>query len=398
MLGYALRRLLLAPLVLLLLITLSFVITRLAPGNPFQSSEKPLDPAVEEGLKQRYGLDAPLGMQLLRYIGGLLPHQRPAVAATNHFEVGTAPLLPSALLTATELEIDHREPGATTSHTTSVTLADGLVTAITTPQGSPQSITIERVWIDAIRADGRRQTEWQVFDLGPSITRPGEEVSEIIARFLPPSLYLGSFALLLALLIGVSSGVISSIRHNGVFDYTSTVGAMLGLSIPTFVIGPLLLLLFERWLGWIRLDTEQTYLDSWYVFLPALILALPFAARISRLARAGMLEIINQDFVRTARAKGLPGWLIVVRHVIRGGLLPVISFLGPAVAAVLTGSLVVEKIFQLPGLGRDFVEAALSRDYTLVMGTVIVYGSFLIVSNLIADLVQAALDPRVRLR
>jgi oligopeptide transport system permease protein len=171
--------------------------------------------------------------------------------------------------------------------------------------------------------------------------------------------------------------------------------AVLGISLPTFVIGPLLQLVVAMYWGWLPLAGYRGLAHPAYLVLPAVTLALPFAARIARLMRAGMLDVLNQDFIRTARAKGLTETTVVLRHALRGGILPVVSFLGPAIATLMTGSLVVESIFQVPGLGREFIEGALNRDYTLVLGTVIVYGTALILCNLLTDLAYAVLDPRV---
>jgi len=406
-LRYALRRLIAAPFVLRILITLSFVIIHAPPGDPFQS-ERAIDPAVRAGLEQRYGLDRPYVVQWWRYVRRLLPHTRPTTPPVFNAEVGAllsgVPAAPDAdtlTLRFTEPErraTDDDDAGRYVAATreAQVALDAGVVRSIRLAGTERERLNVERPFVTALLADGEPQRDWVLIDMGPSLHRPGETVLGIIGRYLAPSLYLGTMALLLALLIGIGAGTVGAMRRNGVFDYASTAGAMLGLSIPTFVIGPLLILLFELRLGWVQVPAESTYLDGWRVVLPALTLALPFAARISRLSRAGLLEIVNQDFVRSARAKGLGEWRIVLVHVLRGGLLPVVGFIGPAVAAILTGSLVVEKIFQIPGLGRDFVESALQRDYFVVLGTVVLYGGFVIVANLCSDLLAAVLDPRVR--
>ena len=233
-------------------------------------------------------------------------------------------------------------------------------------------------------------------DLGPSFKHKNQTVNEIITRTLPNSLFLGTLALLLALLIGISAGIISSLHHNSILDYSVMTCAVIGISLPTFVIGPLLQLAFAIERDWLPLAGYEGVRSPSYIILPAATLALPFAARIARLMRAGMLEISNQDFILAARAKGLKEHVIVFRHMLRGGILPVISYLGPAFTSVATGSLVVEKIFQIPGLGREFIEGALNRDYTLVMGTVIVYGVLIILFNLLTDIAYGVLDPRVR--
>jgi len=231
-------------------------------------------------------------------------------------------------------------------------------------------------------------------DLGPSFKYTGWTVREIIAQALPVSLAIGSTALAFALLIGVPLGVIGALRHNKWPDHLSMAVALFGICVPNFVLGPLLILLFVFRLHWLPVggfgSPEQ-------LLLPGFTLGAIRAAYIARLARAGMLEILRQDFVRTARAKGLADRVVVVRHALRLGILPVVSYLGPAVASILVGSVVVEKIFAIPGLGTFFVNSALNRDYTLAMGTVLLYSGLLIALNLIVDLVQAALDPRIEL-
>lgn len=297
------RRLLYAPIVLFLLVTMTFFLVRLAPGGPF-SNERDLPEEVETALNARFGLDQPLHVQYMRMMSGL------------------------------------------------------------------------------VRGD-----------LGPSMKHRDRTVRDIISDHLPPSLLLGATAILLALWVGITVGIISALRANTVVDYLGMGATVIGISLPAFVFGPLLQLLFSMKLGWLPV---AGYGSVRQLILPAVTLSLPFAARFARLMRAGMLEILSEDFIRTAHAKGLSEFTIVTRHALRGAILPVISFLGPAVAAITTGSLVVEKIFNIPGLGREFVESALNRDYTLVMGTTLVYGAFIVLCNMLADMSYAALDPRVR--
>ncbi len=230
-------------------------------------------------------------------------------------------------------------------------------------------------------------------DFGPSFSHRGQSVNDIIWRALPKSIYLGCISMALALILGISAGIMSAIRQRSLLDYSTMVGAMAGLSIPNFVIGPMLVLVFCMWLDWLP---AVGYESPAHLILPSLTLALPFIARIARLTRAGMLDIVRQDFIRTARAKGLPEWHIVCVHMLRGGIIPVIGFLGPATAAMLTGSIVVEKIFQIDGLGQYFVKSAIERDYGMVMGTTIIYGLILIVLNSLSDVLYALADPRVR--
>ncbi len=233
-------------------------------------------------------------------------------------------------------------------------------------------------------------------DLGPSFKNKTMTVNEIIAAKAPASAVLGLYAVVIALVLGLGAGVVAGVRQNSVFDYGSMTVAMVGLAVPTFVVGPLLALVFGIYLGWLPVAGYEGMDGLRYLVLPAFTLALPFAARIARLARAGMLEVIHQDYIRTAWAKGLSEQVVVLRHALRGAMLPVVSFLGPAVAQILTGSLVVEQIFGIPGIGREFVQGATNRDYTLVMGTVILFGVLLVGFNLLVDILYGFLDPRIR--
>ena len=234
---------------------------------------------------------------------------------------------------------------------------------------------------------------WARGDLGPSYKHPERTVNQIIAEHFPVSLELGIWSLLVALCIGIPAGVFAALKHNSRWDYLPMAMAMTGICLPTFVLGPVLALAFGLKLGWFSPLGWENPTDR---ILPALTLGLYFAAYVARLARGGMLDVLSRDFVRTARAKGLPEWRVVCVHALRAGLLPVLTFLGPACAGLITGSIVVERVFWIPGLGRHFVEAAFDRDYTLVMGTVIFYGVLIVGLNLVVDLLHAMLDPRVR--
>jgi len=357
---YVLRRLLWMPLVLFILVTLSFFLIRLAPGGPF-SRERNVPAAVEANLEAKYGMKDPAIVQYGRYLGGVL-------------------------------------------------------------QG----------------------------DLGPSFKFKDRTVNQILATGIGPTALLGAIATILALAIGLTAGTIGAVRQNSVFDYASMSAATFGMSVPNFVTGPVLVLAFalawkvrpvsgyESSFAWTpclvvlcafaawrivewtrtgvgRISAGREIGAAWLaalllattaaatllvrnptLLLPSVTLALPFASRIARLMRAGMLEVVNQDYVRTARAKGLAETTVVVRHALKGGILPVVSYLGPAVAGILTGSLVVERIFNVPGIGREFVEAALSRDYFLVLGIVVLDGTLLVTFNLLVDVAYGFLDPRIR--
>jgi oligopeptide transport system permease protein len=304
-LGYVLKRLLGAIPTLAVIIILAFLLTRLAPGGPFDE-EQALPPEIKANLERAYGLDRPLPIQLGRYVAGLL-------------------------------------------------------------RG----------------------------DFGPSFKFKDFTVTELIATGLPVSLRLGVAAILLATLVGVPAGVLAAIRRNTAVDHTVTGFAVLGIAVPVFVIAPLLALVFGIYLGWLPVAGWSP--GAWRdMVLPVVTLALPVIAYIARLTRGSVLEVLRAPFVRAARARGIPDRRVLLRHVLPAALVPVVSYLGPATAAVLTGSLVVETIFGLPGLGRYLVQGALNRDYTLVMGMVIVFAALMIVLNLVVDVLYAWLDPRVR--
>lgn len=230
-------------------------------------------------------------------------------------------------------------------------------------------------------------------DLGPSFKYASRSVNEIIADKLPVSLELGAWSLGVALILGLSLGVIAAVKRNTFLDYLCSSIAMVGICVPTFVLGPLFVLFFAIHLGWFNASGWYTGIDR---VLPSATLGLVYAAYIARLTRGGMLEVLNQDFIRTARAKGASELRVIFKHALRGGLLPVISFLGPAIAGILTGSFVIETIFQIPGLGREFVNSAFNRDYTLVLGTVILYAVLIVILNLIVDVVQVWLNPKLK--
>ena len=303
-----LKRLMQAPFILLALITISFFLTRLAPGDPF-SSEKDLSLETIQALNTHYHLDKPLVTQYFYYLKGVA-----------------------------------------------------------------------------------------VGDFGPSFKYADRSVGEIIKATLPKSILLGAIALALAIVVGSFAGIIAALRPGSSSDFFAMGIAVLGISMPTFVTGAILQLLFATKLQWLPVAGYEGPFEPKYLILPAITLALPFTARIARLMRSGMIEALQSDFIKTAKAKGLPLRIILFRHAIPMASISVVAYLGPAAAAIMTGSLVIEKIFQVPGLGREFVESALNRDYSLVMGTVIVYGAFLILFNLLSDMLQLAIDPRLRER
>ena len=337
MLRFFISRFLLACLALFVIITATFFMQRFVPGGPF-TQERATTPEIEQRIKEYYRLNDPLWKQYVDYMWDITPKK-------------FAPL----------------------------ELKNGL---------------------DFKAAFG--------IDLRPSYRYASYTVNEIIADKLPVSLELGFLAILIALIVGVPLGVLAAMRRNTWLDYGASTFGLVGICTPTFVVGPIAVLLFAihwRWLpasGWVRWDElasgRQTFSDLMsYRVLPALVLGLAFAAPIVRITRGGMLEVLNQDFIRTARAKGASELRIVLRHGLRGGLLPLVSYLGPAIAGVLTGSFVIESIFQIPGLGREFVASIGNRDYMLVLGTVIIYAGFIMALNLAADVIQAWMNPKIRL-
>jgi len=291
--------------VLLVIVSVSFFLMRLAPGGPFDQ-ERALPEQVRANIEARYHLDEPLWRQYLRYLG------------------------------------------------------------------------------DVVRGD-----------LGPSFRYPDRSVNELLALGFPVSVTLGLCALAFAVALGGASGILAALGRNSLVDYLTMTLSLGGVSVPNFVLGPILMLVFALGLGWLPVAGW----DSWrHLILPSVTLGAFYAAYIARLMRAGMLEVIGQDFIRTARAKGLRESVVVLRHALPGAVLPVLTYLGPASAAVLTGSVVVETIFSIPGIGRYFVSSALNRDYTMVLGTVVFYSVLLVGFNLLVDVLYAYLDPRVQVR
>lgn len=306
MLRFIIRRLLITIPTILVVISLTWGLIRLAPGN-FYSGEKRIPPAIEQNIRQKYGLDKPWYQQYWR-------------------------------------------------------------------------------------------TMWPIirsFDFGTSLKYEGQSVNTIIARSLPVSAAVGLLAYLLSLIIGIVAGSIAALKQNSRWDYGSMALAMLGISVPNFVLGPILVLIFSLTLYWLP-PSRWGGFPSRNLVLPVITLSAIYMAYIARLTRAGMLEVLRSDYIRTARSKGLSEKDVVIKHALRGGLMPVVSYTGPALAFLLTGTVVVERIFALPGLGNYFIQASLNRDEPLIIGIVAFIAIALLLMNLLVDVAYAYLDPRVR--
>jgi oligopeptide transport system permease protein len=306
MLRFIIRRLLITIPTILVVITITWTLIKLAPGN-FYSGEKRLPPAIEKNIRENYGLDKPWYQQYGKTMWNIVRH----------------------------------------------------------------------------------------FDFGTSLRFEGQSVNRIIWRSLPVSAAVGILAYLLALVVGITIGSIAALKQNSRWDYASMALAMLGISVPNFVLGPILVLVFSLSLYWLP-PSRWGGFPSKNLILPVLTLSAIYMAYIARLTRAGMLEVLRSDYIRTARAKGLSEKDVLVRHALRGGLMPVISYTGPALAFLLTGTVVVERIFALPGLGNYFIEASLNRDEPLLIGIVAFISITLLCMNMLVDIAYAYLDPRVR--
>jgi oligopeptide transport system permease protein len=305
MLRFIIRRVVIIIPMLFIIVSLTWGLIRLAPGN-FYTGEKKLTPAVEQNLREKYGLNKPWYVQYGRVLRNIAR-----------------------------------------------------------------------------------------FDFGTSLKYEGQSVNQILWRALPVSAALGLTAYLLALLIGITIGTLAAVRQNSWIDYATMALAMLGISIPNFVLGPLLVLLFGLTLYWLPPALWNGF-PSKSVVLPAITLSAIYIAYIARLTRSGMLEVMRSDYIRTARAKGLSERAVVFRHALRGGLLPVVSFSGPALAFLITGTVVVEKVFSLPGLGNYFINACFNRDEPLIIGIVAFIAVAVLVFNLLVDISYGFIDPRIR--
>lgn len=305
MFRFILRRMIITVPMVLIVVSLTWGLIRLAPGN-FYSGEKKLPPAIEKNIKAKYGLDKPWYVQYGRMMGNILR-----------------------------------------------------------------------------------------LDFGNSLKYENETVNGILARTLPVSATIGICAYLLALVGGILFGTLAALKPNSKLDYISMAAAMLGISLPNFVLGPMLVLVFSLSLYWLP-PARWGGFPSWNLVLPVITLSAVYMAYIARLTRAGMLEVLRSDYIRTARAKGLSERDVVVRHALRGGLLPVVSFTGPAVAILIAGTVVVERIFAMPGLGNYFINANLNRDEPLIIGIVAFISIMVLIFNLLVDIAYGFIDPRIR--
>jgi len=305
MLRFIIRRVVVIIPMLFVVVSLTWVLIRLAPGN-FYTGERKLSPAVEKNIREKYGLDKPWYRQYGRAMGNIAR-----------------------------------------------------------------------------------------FDLGTSLKYEGQSVNQIILRALPVSAALGLCAYLLALCVGLTTGTLAALRQNSWIDYACMALAMLGISVPNFVLGPLLVLIFGLTLFWLPPALWNGF-PSKSIVLPSITLSAIYIAYIARLTRSGMLEVMRSDYIRTARAKGLRESQVVMRHALRGGLLPVVSFSGPALAFLITGTVVVERVFALPGLGNYFINACFNRDEPLIIGIVAFIAIAVLVFNLLVDIAYGFIDPRIR--
>jgi len=327
MLNFILHRLLIIIPMALLVVTLTWGLIRLAPGN-FYSTEKKLPAAVEANIKKKYGLDQPVWKQYLLMLGN-----------------------------------------------------------ITCRTKSADETTTNGVQFSAAGYG------FKCFDFGDSLRYQGQSVNEIIRRHLPYSATIGLLAYLLALALGLTAGIVAALKQNSAFDYGSMALAMLGLSVPNFVLGPILVLCFA--LG-LYIFPPARWGGVLSIVLPVITLSAIYAAYIARLTRAGMLEVMRSDYIRTARAKGLDETTVLLKHALRGGIIPVVSFTGPALAALLAGTVVVERVFSIPGLGNIFVQSVFNRDEPLILGVVAFLSILIMIFNLIVDISYGFLDPRIR--
>ncbi|WP_068498250.1 ABC transporter permease [Paenibacillus kribbensis] len=302
---YILKRLFTMLVTLWIIVTLTFIIMHIIPGDPFSNDSKTIPEAVLQNMRARYNLDKPLAVQYVLYLKNLL-----------------------------------------------------------------------------------------VLDMGPSIQSKTTDVNMLIARGFPPSALLGIQSIVVAIIAGISLGTLAAIHHNRPLDYISMFIAIIGISVPSFILAPLLI-------KYVAVKWHLLPVASWgtwqHTVLPSLALAVSPLAVIARFMRTSMLEVMHQEYIRTAKAKGLSSWAVVIRHGLRNALIPVLSFIGPLFASVITGTFVVEKIFAIPGIGKYFVDSIFNRDYPVIMGTTIFYSAILVITLFLIDISYRLVDPRIKL-
>ncbi|MCC6622536.1 MAG: ABC transporter permease subunit [Deltaproteobacteria bacterium] len=385
MLRFVVGRLFGSVVVLWIIVTLSFFLMRFAPGSPFDKDRK-LPANIEANKWLIYGM----GVELTAPVSGV-------VQAVPTLELGVTTYPEGTLLAA----IAPTDGGPLRE----VRLpSDSIVVSLAADKDQPieagtrVAVVPKPLFEQYTDAIGN----YLRLDFGKTFDSEGvTSVSERLMKALPISLQLGGLAMLFALVVGVSAGLLAGLRQNTLTDYTVMSASMVGVSIPTMVSGPLLIAIFVLGLGWFPARGWEAELGGEFStfqhrVLPVICLGLAYVPTVARLTRGGMLEVIRSDWIRTARAKGLSDATIVRRHALKPALLPVVSWLGPGMAGIVTGSVVVEKVFSIPGLADHFVTPALNRDYPMVIGTIVVYSSILVVLNLLVDITYTFLDPRVR--
>lgn len=383
MLRFLIRRLFGAAITLWVIITASFFLMRFAPGSPFDQ-ERALPASVKANRWLLYGM----GHEVTTPVAG-------RITAVSERELGAE--YDEGTWLATLLADDGAEHRFTMPNDGSLE-ALPLVVGGELAAGGRVAVVSKTPWQQYTSALGRYLT----LDFGVTFTSGGERtVMEELSHAFPVSLELGVYSLIFALIFGVTLGLVAGLRQNTWIDYTAMSGAMLGISIPTMVSGPLLVAIFCIGLGWLPYGDPPAgaeYSTFSYRVLPVITLGLVYTAYFARITRGGMLEVIRSDYIRTARAKGLSDARVVTRHALKGAILPTVSFLGPAMARIVTGSVVVERVYGIHGLSEYFVKPALDRDYPLVLGTVVIYSALLIVMNVLVDIAYTFLDPRVKLK
>jgi oligopeptide transport system permease protein len=388
MMRFIAGRLVGALVVLWIIVTLSFFLMRFAPGGPFDADRK-LPPNVEANKWLLFGM----GVEVVAPVSGTIQALTPLVLQRETYAAGTA--------LATIAPADGSAPVVVALPHEGIVVSLGLdpATAVGTAieKGARLAVVpkpLHLQYVDAI-------ANYVRLDFGVTFMSDGTRaVTDELARALPVSFQLGAMAMIVALLLGIPAGLLAGLRQNTWVDWTVMSSAMVGVSVPTMVSGPLLIGLLALGAGLFPVGGWEASDDTWstwqYRVLPVFTLALAYVPTIARLTRGGMLEVIRSDWIRTARAKGVSEFRIVTRHALKGALLPTVSWLGPGVASIVTGSIVVERIYGIPGLSEYFVTPAINRDYPMVIGVIVVYSAILVLLNLIVDIAYTALDPRVR--